>query len=469
MVLISATSMDVKEAGSINNEPADAIENEIEEDIIDDSEERELVTDSCSTKVRDTSEQPRDNYWVVYLLFYLFGITSLVSWNFLITANDYWMYKFRDVSPVNSTQLELPPVRKTQFQAEFTSYLNVAASIPNLIFLILNSLYGHLVSVKSRLQGSLLMITLSFLVTTAFVQIDTDEWQNTFFIITMVTVVVMSAASAIFIGGLVGIASRFSKEYMAAVISGQSLGGIIAAIAQIISLAFKISPLHSALIYFIIADIMLGASLVSYIMLYKIDFFTHHILRGSGVVANRHREVSMIVVMKKIWVYAFSIFAIFAISMAVYPAVTVLVESHPTTQGTDWNKIYFVPVVNYLIFNCGDYSGRLVAGFLLRPLNQWVIAAASLLRIIGVPMLMLCNAQPRPHHLPVIFEWDYEYIMIMIVFAFSNGYLTNIVMINSTRVVELHEREKATSVIATLLSIGLTVGAAVGMLLVHLL
>ncbi|CAG9785420.1 unnamed protein product [Diatraea saccharalis] len=452
--------------GSINNElNVEAVENE--EELLDDSEERELVTDSCSTKVLDTSEQPRDKYKIVYILFYLFGITSLVPWNFLITANDYWMYKFRDVNPKNITMFT--EVRKSQFQAEFTSYLNVATAIPNLIFLILNSLYGHLVSMKSRLQGSLFIVTVAFLVTTALVQVDTDDWQNGFFIITMVTVVVMTAASAVFIGGLVGIASRFSKEYMAAVISGQSLGGILAAIAQIISLAFKISPLHSALIYFVIADIMVITSLISYAMLYKIDFFTYNILRGSGgIAANRHREVSMTAILKKIWVYAFSIFAVFAVSMAVYPAVTVLVESHPVTKGTDWNNIFFVPVVNYLIFNCGDYSGRLVAGLILRPDNQWVIAAASILRVVGIPMLMLCNAQPRKH-LPVVFLWDWEYIIIMIVFAFTNGYLTNIVMINSTRVVELHEREKASSVIATMLSVGLTVGAAVGMLLVHVL
>lgn len=449
--------------GSINNESLENIENE--DEVIDDSEERELVTGSCSTKVLNTVDEPRDRYSIVYILFYFFGLSSLVPWNFLMTANDYWMYKFRDVTPSNLTMA----VRKTQFQAEFTSYLNVATAIPNLIFLILNSLYGHLVSTKSRLQGSMIVIIICFLVTTTMVQINTDDWQNGFFILTIVTVVIMTAASAIFIGGLVGIASRFSSEYMAAVVSGQSLGGIIAAIAQIISLAFKISPLHSALIYFIIADIMMIISLVSYVMLYKVDFFTYHILRGCGGIAvNRHRTVSMTAIIKKVWVYAFSMFAVYAISMAVYPAVTVLVESHPITSGTDWNNIFFVPVVNYLIFNCGDYSGRLVAGFLLRPSNHWIIAGASILRIIGVPMLMLCNAKPR-HHLPVLFLWDWEYIIIMIVFAFTNGYITNIIMVNSTRVVELHEREKASSLIATMLSVGLVAGAAAGMLLVRLL
>lgn len=72
--------------GSINSDCIETIENE--EEVIDDSEERELVADSCSTKVLNSDEQPRDKYRLVYILFYLFGITSLVPWNFLITAND---------------------------------------------------------------------------------------------------------------------------------------------------------------------------------------------------------------------------------------------------------------------------------------------------------------------------------------------------------------------------------------------
>ncbi|XP_052754560.1 equilibrative nucleoside transporter 3 [Galleria mellonella] len=445
---------------SVNNDIIETIENE--EEILDDSEERELVTDSCSTKVLDSSEQPCDRYWIVYILFYLFGVTSLVPWNFLITANDYWMYKFRDVNPSNLTMV----VRKTQFQAEFTSYLNVATAVPNLIFLILNSLYGHLVSIKSRLQGSLIVIMLSFLVTTALVQVNTDDWQNGFFIVTIVTVVIMTAASAVFIGGLIGIASRFSKEYMGAVVSGQSLGGVVAAAAQVVALALRVSPLRSALAYFAAADALLAAALAAGAALRRLAFFRRHARRAAAP-PNRHRAATPAAVARKVALPALTMFTVFAVTMAVYPAVTVLVESHPTTAGTDWNNIYFVPVVNYLIFNCGDYSGRLVAGFLLKPTNQWVVAGASVVRVAGVAMLMLCNAQPR-RHLPVVFPWDWEYIIIMILFAFSNGYLTNIIMINTTRAVAAHEREQASSLLAAALSLGLAAGAAAGLLLVRL-
>lgn len=161
-----------------------------------------------------------------------------------------------------------------------------------------------------------------------------------------------AAASAIFIGSIFGVCSKFPKEYMAAVISGQSLGGIIAAIAQIISLAFKMSPQANAMIYFVIADVMVMVSFVSYLLLHKFDFFVYHYtMRGStGVSTNRHREVTMVSVCKKIWVYAFTIFAVFAISMSVYPAVTVLVQSHPITKGTDWNsKLFFGMLICHFV------------------------------------------------------------------------------------------------------------------------
>lgn len=51
------------------------------------------------------------------------------------------------------------------------------------------------IPLKARLQGSLVIVTICFLVTTSFVQVDTDEWQNTFFIITMVSVVIMTGES----------------------------------------------------------------------------------------------------------------------------------------------------------------------------------------------------------------------------------------------------------------------------------
>lgn len=107
-------------------------------------------------------------------------------------------------------------------------------------------------------------------------------------------------------------------------------------------------------------------------------------------------SVSYARIIKRIWHYGVSVFLVFFISLAVYPAVTVLVESQYKGEGHAWNgeaqftdllpissgsicvnvrntiynvvsDVYFVPVVTYLIFSTGDYAGRILSGIF-----QWV-------------------------------------------------------------------------------------------------
>lgn len=155
-------------------------------------------------------------------------------------------------------------------------------------------------------------------------------------------------ASAVFSGSLCGIAGKFSSCYISAVINGQALGGIIAAVTQILSLTFKESAVHSAFIYFIIGDIFIFASAVSFFLLYRVDYFLFYTYgpRESAIsMNNRVTHISNIQVFKKIWVYSISLFLVFIITTCVYPAVTVLIESHNKGSGGDWNSN------NYLIFS----------------------------------------------------------------------------------------------------------------------
>lgn len=56
----------------------------------------------------------------------------------------------------------------------------------------------------------------------------------------------------------------------------------------------------------------------------------------------------------------------------------------------------------------------------------WLPALVGL-RVFFVPLFMLCNVQPR-YYLPVLFSHDAWYIIFMIVFSFSNGYLASLCM-----------------------------------------
>lgn len=47
----------------------------------------------------------------------------------------------------------------------------------------------------------------------------------------------------------------------------------------------------------------------------------------------------------------------------------------------------------------------------------------SVLRLGFIPLMIMCNAQPRLH-LPVLISNDAGFVFVMALFAFSNGYLS---------------------------------------------
>lgn len=193
---------------------------------------------------------------------------------------------------------------------------------------------------------------------------------------------------------------------MTAVVSGQALGGVFTAILDIITITFATDPRSSAFTFFLIGNALLVLSLIAYVIVSRTKHFQYYtsekqpVAKTSHVQAHRSEPVFRDV-LNKMWLYGFtewmvsdfkcdlaSILAgiganllkiecvlyflfrmqqVFVATLCVYPSVTVLVSSESRGNGHPWNDIYFVPVTNYLIFNSGDYLGRILAGLL-----EWV-------------------------------------------------------------------------------------------------
>lgn len=150
-------------------------------------------------------------------------------------------------------------------------------------------------------------------------------------------------------GGLFGLAGQFASEYMTAVMSGQALGGIFAAVAEIISLTFGAAATTTAFVYFNIGNFTLIISIICYILMCKTLFFKFHIHESGGMLKSasssseivRRSDPAFGTVLGKIWLYGFSEWFVFVTTLSVYPSVTVLINSQ--NSGNKWNgKFYFV-------------------------------------------------------------------------------------------------------------------------------
>ncbi|XP_030555582.1 equilibrative nucleoside transporter 2 [Drosophila novamexicana] len=444
---------------------------------VDDDERCLLVRERDRDEVVQLTNAPSAGAALTYCVFYLLGIGTMTPWNFFVTAEDYWKYKFRNTT-LNGTH---PEEELTPLQKSFACDLALTATISGTTFLLLNAVYGHYVSLRAKMLGTLCTILVLFGVTTGFVEVDTDRWQEQFFLITLIIVVILNISSATMSGALYGVAGLFPSEYMTAVVSGQALGGILTALAFILVLAFDAGPSATAFVFFIMGALLIFFCIVCYSVMARQAYFKYYLDGGdkfkviSALPSHSRSDESGVPlepilkqVLGKIYMQAVCLALLYATTLSVYPSVTVLMQSENSASHTEWSDVYYLPVVNYLFFNCGDYFGRLTAGWLECPRSQQTTLLWTVVRVLFVPCF-LCSNSSEHHFLPTLVQHDYTFMAMIIAFALSNGYLTNILLIMAPRSVDQHEKELAASIMAASLSVGMAVGLLLSLAFVQML
>lgn len=175
---------------------------------------------------------------------------------------------------------------------------------------------------------------------------------------------------------------------------------------------------------------------------------------------------SVFSVLQKIWLLAFCIVMVFTVTLSVFPAITATVTS--TSESRQWRE-FFTPVCCFLLFNVMDWLGRSATSYCLWPEKRlWLLPLLVGLRFLFVPLLMLCQAEPRTH-LPVLFRQDAWFIIFMLLFSLSNGYFVSLTMCLAPKRVLPKESELAGAIMTFFLAVGLSCGAGLSFLLKALL
>ncbi|XP_037575179.1 equilibrative nucleoside transporter 2 isoform X2 [Dermacentor silvarum] len=404
---------------------------------------------------------PKDPYHFVSFTMFLFGVGSLLPWNFFITADDYWRYKFRNVNASGEVHT------KSDLQAAFTSYLAIASKAPYIISLVLNTYLSHRIRPAVRIGWPLLGCTLFFVATASLVKVDTDHYQIAFMAATLVIVVLINIFCGFLQGGGTGLAGCFPEKYMASNLNGQAMGGVFATVAQILCLLGDASPTTSALLYFLLAVVTLIFTQICFGLLVKTEFYRYY----TSMQAVTYKDLDNVPLektgskaspwqlFKGGWMYFVSIVLIFWVTLSIFPAIMVLVVSTRADSGAAIANKFFLPIAGFLVFNIGDLVGRIISSYIpLRARRRKTMLALCLCRVVFIPLFLLCNAYPR-YNLPVLFESDTAFIVLMVLFSVSNGYLVTPALTHASKSTSAENQEMAGSMAAVFLGLGLLLGS----------
>ncbi|XP_035757352.1 equilibrative nucleoside transporter 1 isoform X1 [Egretta garzetta] len=438
---------------------------------------------------------PQDRYKAVWLIFFILGLGTLLPWNFFMTARKYFISRLADSKQNQTNEATLP---HSYLQSMFDNFMTLCAMVPLLVFTCLNSFIHQRIPQQIRILGSLVAIGLVFLVTAVMVKVAMEPLP--FFIFTMISITLINSFGAILQSSLFGLAGLLPASYTAPIMSGQGLAGTFAALAMIFNIAISSHPVLSVgsqqpegfIGYFATACGAIVLAIISYILLPRMDFFRYYSMKDkteyrvynaeletkrdlikkdepNGVEQNNSKIIpihnpdekpSVIAIFRKLWVMAVSVCFVFTVTIGVFPSITAKVS---TVLGEGWGQ-YFIPVSCFLLFNVFDWTGRsLTALFTWPGKDSCLLPVMVALRVIFIPLFMLCNVHPR-QYLPVLFSHDAWYIIFMIFFSLPTGYLASLCMCFGPKKVLAHEAETAGAIMAFFLSLGLALGAAISFL-----
>ena len=392
--------------------------------LIDDEEDSPLLSLRGRTRYstfavnKRKSIPPKDNYNMVYIVFCLMGMSTMLPWNFFTALTLFWNYKFRDVSYKNLTNNHQTEPEQTDLQKQFTSYLSIASNIPNAIFVIFNAIYGAQYSSWKRINISNGAMIMLFIIISGLAATNSDDWQKLFLFLILTIVIMVSSFASVFTGSIFGLAGKFPTKYMSGAMLGQSVGAVFPAIAVIIILALDIQAKDVGFTCFILATAFLILGIVAFNLANGSIFFryfshssvrktskTRKISESRDMESNNNSANSKSLPSTNFFhlfirakMYCLAIFFTSFFTLSVYPSLTVLVEhygpnSEMSNSATKWETVYFTPITNFLLCSIGDSLGRILANSFQLSKNEErtgkFVLGLALLRALFIPDLKI--------------------------------------------------------------------------------
>lgn len=434
-----------------------------------------------------------------YIAFLIISTTGLLPWNLFMNAHQYFHYKLRNVSiEVLNGSFLYETKAMTDLQRSYEGWVTITSGATCIFGSVLNFLTTNSLSNTARVISGHLTVLVALLPTVGLTFLQTESVQQAFFWISMFLASLASFGSAGLIAcGLLGHAARFPAQFVEAVMVGQSLAGILSSLLSIACQAFTSNPLLNGRLFFTIATVWTAFSIALYVWLVNSAGVnslqqTVHPAQSSGAQVHQpllhsdddsensfsdldsddslHLPATMddsfmkgsALVWSEAWMEITAAFTVLFGTLSAFPALSSLVVSVSTN--TIWRD-YFSSVACFLLFNTGDAAGRLLSGY--ASLGGRTLFLCSLLRMLFVPLFFFCNIEPRLHS-SSLFVSDGFFIIMMGIFAVSNGFLFTNSTVSATRKANTNLRELAGSLLGLVAVVSSFLGSVIGILIVSM-
>lgn len=454
-----------------------------------------------------STEAPTDRRSLAYYIMFYLGVGNLFPWNAFITASTYYSMRFCG----------------TAVEDSFENYFSTAYTLSQTIGLALSIQHEHRFSLQQKIAQPLVLYASIFAVTSALVLVINID-PMILFGLTLISACLSGLVGAMFSSGLFGLGAMLPKQYTGAIMSGQGLAGMAVSLSAILTQyaggdtsscdddgstnddgdTCEQSTSFSALAYFLIATFVLISCIFSFSSLMRMKFTRYYVALSGGnrddvVVAENpllqyvvgeddpgfsatatllnpqvdrradHKPSPPLQVFKQVIIPAASVWATFAVTIGVFPALTVFLESTEKckSHSSRFSNDLFVPFL-FLLCNIFDFSGRLAAGSSCFPHfftaeNIWI---AALARLIFFPLFLLCNVADSK--LPTLFNHDAFPMIFMSLMAFTNGYVASQCMMMGGNMVSEKNKSLAGTIMSFSLTVGLLTGSCLSFLVVYI-
>lgn len=394
---------------------------------------------------------PKDKYLIVFYIFLLHGLGTLLPWNMFITAKSY----FEDFKLGNNTV-----ATDVNYRTNFMQNLGFASQIPNVLFNWLNIFVSFGGDLTSRIVYSIIGELIILLVTIVLAMVDSSEWPGVFFWTTMVCVVLLNVCNGIYQNTIYGIAASLPIKYTGAVVLGSNICGCFTSALILICQTFD-SKRTQAIYYFVTAILVLLLCFDTYFALPLNKFFRHYESLGQNSEKKSESKQPLKVpywqIFKKASPQLLNIFLTFFVTLAVFPAI----QSNVRRSDPDFaiDSDLFVLITCFSTFNVCAMLGSLTTSWVQWPKPRFLWLPV-VLRLVFIPLFIMCNYVPpdTTRSLTVYIDNDWIYWGLGALMAYTSGYLSSLGMMYAPQSVAAKYQTTAGMFAAAMLITGIFSG-----------